>query len=669
MPISTSSDLIPVNTLKQVQQSIRIITFSALTERVATWLMRETHFIEQNKEKWNEFEQRFVDESDPEKVSNLFIQITDDLSYSRTYYPNRSVKIYLNNLAQKVFQSIYKNRVRRRSKFTFFWKEELPKYLYEARGQLLLAFVLFMISFSIGVFSSMHDPDFARFILGDTYVNMTEKNIETGDPMAVYKEMNQFDMFFGITLNNLIVAFITLMLGVVFGVGTAYLIITNGIMVGVFQYFFIERDLFWESFLTIWVHGALEISAIVIAGGAGFTIGKGFLFPGTFRRMQSFRLNGLRAIQIFIGIAPVIVLAGINESFLTRYTDAPDWIRAILIIVEFAFMLYYFVIYPMRKAKSGFKIKARADEIPADKVPEFNLKKIKTGGEIFSDSFLVLRQFIGPVISIISILTIFYTTVYFLFAENIRDVEHSAGSITNPRDMILFVIRIIPETFRDVFHQIGNANNYVLTLINAIALWILLSLCSFILIQVKNNQLVFNKMQFLSFVFKKSWMFLLLAVLLQLLALNNSVLLKIIYFAIFPLIAIMAMAAGQRNRYGIGIFSSGYFFFKYLGRVTLHYLTLLLLSVALSWIAHSLISFINAELIKMNIPFAEEVYQAITIISITLIFLFIIFLQICMVTVNMGLMYSGLYEISTAASLKEKIASLGKFKNNSFSGR
>ena len=65
--------------------------------------MRETHFIEQNKEKWNEFEQRFVDESDPEKVSNLFIQITDDLSYSRTYYPNRSVKIYLNNLAQKVF--------------------------------------------------------------------------------------------------------------------------------------------------------------------------------------------------------------------------------------------------------------------------------------------------------------------------------------------------------------------------------------------------------------------------------------------------------------------------------------------------------------------------------------------------------------------------------------
>lgn len=631
--------------------------------------MRETHFIQQNKEKWNEFEQRFVDESDPEKVSNLFIQITDDLSYSRTYYPNRSVKIYLNNLAQKVFQSIYKNRVRKRSKFTSFWKEELPKYLYEARWQLLLAFVLFMISFFIGVFSSMHDPDFARFILGDTYVNMTEKNIETGDPLAVYKEMNQFDMFFGITINNLIVAFITLMLGVVFGVGTAYLIITNGIMVGVFQYFFIERDLFWESFLTIWVHGALEISAIVIAGGAGFTIGKGFLFPGTFRRMQSFRLHGMRAIQIFLGIAPIIVLAGINESFLTRYTDAPDWIRAILIAVEFAFMLYYFVLYPIRKSKAGFKLKSRADEIPADKTPEFNLGKIKTGGEIFSESFLVLRQFIGPVISTITLVTIFYTGAYFLFAEKVNEVEHSVGSITNPQEMIMFVFRIIPETFRDVFHLVGNTGNYALTAINSAALWILLSLCSFILIRVKNNQLTFDKKLFLKFLFRQSWMILMTAAVFHLIALNNNVFLKIIYFGIFPLIAILAMAAGQRNKFGPAIFSNANYYFKYIGRITLHYLTLLLLSVALSWIAHSLISFLNAELIKMNIPFSPDVYKAITIISITLIFLFIIFLQICMVTINMGIMFTSLYEINTASSLKEKINSIGKFKNKSFAGR
>ena len=73
--------------------------------------MRETNFIEQNKKKWKDFE-RVLDGQyeDPEKLNELFIQVTDDLSYSRTYYPNRSVRVYLNGLAQKVFFSIYKSK-------------------------------------------------------------------------------------------------------------------------------------------------------------------------------------------------------------------------------------------------------------------------------------------------------------------------------------------------------------------------------------------------------------------------------------------------------------------------------------------------------------------------------------------------------------------------------
>ena len=66
--------------------------------------MRETKFIQQNKEKWQEFES-FLDGQykDADKLSNLFIQVTDDLSYSRTFYPNRSVRVYLNGLAQQTF--------------------------------------------------------------------------------------------------------------------------------------------------------------------------------------------------------------------------------------------------------------------------------------------------------------------------------------------------------------------------------------------------------------------------------------------------------------------------------------------------------------------------------------------------------------------------------------
>ncbi|MBI5914483.1 MAG: stage II sporulation protein M, partial [Bacteroidetes bacterium] len=73
--------------------------------------MRETSFIRQNEKKWKEFEQLLNGQHhDPEKLNDLFIQVTDDLSYARTFYPNRSVRVYLNGLAQKVFFNIYKTK-------------------------------------------------------------------------------------------------------------------------------------------------------------------------------------------------------------------------------------------------------------------------------------------------------------------------------------------------------------------------------------------------------------------------------------------------------------------------------------------------------------------------------------------------------------------------------
>ena len=71
-------------------------------------------------------------------------------------------------------------------------------------------------------------------------------------------------MSLGIAFNNLYVACLTFVLGVFYAIGSLFVLISNGIMVGVFQYFFIQQGLFLESFLTIWIHGTLEISAIVL---------------------------------------------------------------------------------------------------------------------------------------------------------------------------------------------------------------------------------------------------------------------------------------------------------------------------------------------------------------------------------------------------------------------
>jgi len=276
------------------------------------------------------------------------VQITDDLSFSRTFYPNRYVRVYLNNLAQRTFLNIYKNKKENRGRFLQFWKEELPLLVYQSRKEFLLSFGIFLLSFSIGIFSSMHDHDFARLILGDDYVSMTTQNISSGDPMKVYKESNGMDMFLGITFNNLRVAFMTYIFGILYAVGTIAILLYNGVMVGTFQYFFIERDLFKESFLTIWMHGTLEISCIIIAGAAGLVLGKGLVFPGTYSRIQSLQISARRSLKIMMGIAPIIVTAAVIESFFTRFTDAPDAVRLCVILFSLFFILAYFVWYPIQ---------------------------------------------------------------------------------------------------------------------------------------------------------------------------------------------------------------------------------------------------------------------------------------------------------------------------------
>ncbi len=386
--------------------------------------MRETNFINQNKKKWVELETTLKREyKDPDKVKNLFVQVTDDLSYSRTFYPNRSVRVYLNSLAQQVYYSIYRNKRTGGNRLLDFWTDELPYLVYQSKGAFLLSFGLFLFAFLIGALSCAMDIEFPRIILGDDYVDMTMENIESGDPMAVYKQRGEFDMSLGITINNMLVAFRTFVLGVFFAIGTVGIMIYNGIMVGAFQYFFYEKGVFWESFLTIWTHGTLEISAIIIAGAAGLTMGSGLVFPGTYSRMQSFLVSARRGLKIMVGIAPIIVLAGFIEGYLTRYTETPDVIRFAFIICCLLFVLGYFVWYPFfYKKRTGFRTAKNKHKLAATRNYKLEFGTIKTTDKFFTDTFVLYRRHLGDILKIATLVaTIAATVAYFSYGESLPE--------------------------------------------------------------------------------------------------------------------------------------------------------------------------------------------------------------------------------------------------------
>ncbi|MGI9158457.1 MAG: stage II sporulation protein M [Saprospiraceae bacterium] len=351
--------------------------------------MRETKFIEQNQEKWSRYEQMLQDNRrDPEHLNELFVQIMDDLSYARTFYPNRSVRTYLNSMAQRIFHQVYRGKRFPKSRFILFWTDEAPRAIWESRKAMQLSLGIFVLAFVLGVLSSRIDPDFPRMILGDDYVDMTLANIENGDPMRVYKDSRPLGMAMGIAANNLFVALRTALFGVAASIGAVFIMLYNGIMVGAFQYFFIERGLFWESFLTIWIHGTLEISAIIVAGGSGLTIGSGILFPGTHTRLRAFQMSMRRGMKILLGLTPVMIAAAIFEGFFTRYTDTPDALRGLFILLSLAFVVWYFAWLPWHKARyEGFRNDHAAHDLPPDRLERVDFRAIKGAGALISDTF------------------------------------------------------------------------------------------------------------------------------------------------------------------------------------------------------------------------------------------------------------------------------------------
>ncbi|MDT3405260.1 stage II sporulation protein M [Mucilaginibacter terrae] len=313
--------------------------------------MREALFIKHNSERWKHYEE--VPTHDPDELAERFVSVTDDLAYAKTFYPNSKTIGYLNQLAARFHTSIYKNKKEKKGRFAAFWKYELPLLFYRHRRALLYSFIFFSISMLIGVLSAKYDNSFVNLVMGDDYVNMTNDNIAKGDPFGVYKKENEFMMFIMIAKNNLYVTVVCYLLGIFCSVGTVFSLFRNGIMLGAFEYFFFSKGYGLSSILVIWIHGTLEISCIIIAGAAGLVFGNSILFPKTFKRVVSFKKGAIEGMKITLGILPIIVVAAIFESFVTRHTEMPAWLSVGILLTSLLFVVWYVIIYPNFLSKNS----------------------------------------------------------------------------------------------------------------------------------------------------------------------------------------------------------------------------------------------------------------------------------------------------------------------------
>ncbi len=305
--------------------------------------MREGQFISKNKNRWESYS---APSNDPDELAKRFTYLIDDLGYAKTHYPKSNTVKYINSMASGIYLSIYKNKKEKSNRLVEFFKTEVPLIAFKHRKILLYSFLFFTVFMAIGVFAAWKHPEFISSILGDGYVEMTESNIKNGKPFGVYGMEDSFIMFIRIAFNNIRVALYCFSMGIFLSVGTLYILISNGLMVGVFEQMFIQHGLGTKWVLVVMIHGTLELSSIVIAGAAGMIMGNSILFPGTYSRKTSFMRGAKDGLKILISTIPILAVAAFFESYITRHENMPIVYSIIILSSSALFIVWYFFIYP-----------------------------------------------------------------------------------------------------------------------------------------------------------------------------------------------------------------------------------------------------------------------------------------------------------------------------------
>jgi uncharacterized membrane protein SpoIIM required for sporulation len=318
--------------------------------------LREGLFIKRNKERWERIQRE--NGQDADETATDFVKLVDDLAYAKTFYPGSRVTRYINSLASRIYLNIYRNRREDSNRLLYFWKYDLPLTVGKHHRLIGMALLIFLLFFCVGFFSAYQEPGFVREVLGDGYVDLTERNIAQGNPFDIYKDTNSFLMFVQIMFNNIMVSFLYFLKGIFLGVPSLVALGKESIRLGAFEHMFYRHGLGFEAVTTVLIHGMLELTAIIIGCAAGFVMGTSFLFPGTLRRLEAFRRGATDGVKMIIGLIPVFVIAAFFEGYLTRHYKMPLPLILLFLLLTAAFIGWYFWLYPLqlRRRERGGRV-------------------------------------------------------------------------------------------------------------------------------------------------------------------------------------------------------------------------------------------------------------------------------------------------------------------------
>jgi uncharacterized membrane protein SpoIIM required for sporulation len=285
-----------------------VISTRWIEKRKAYWLRLESLLDQSSKSGF-----RRLGRSELQELGLLYRQIAADLAALREDPGSVHFARYLNQLLARAHNIIYSAHKTSPKAAVRFFRSTYPQVFRRNLSYVLAGFVLFAVAAGVGAFLTGQDPDFKLRVLGPAMVETIEKREMWTHSIVGIKPLASS----AIMTNNLSVGFLTFALGITGGIGTMYMLIFNGLMLGVIGMACHLSGMSLKLWEFVAAHGVLELPAIFIAGGAGLRIAAGLLFPGYLPRKESLVRAGAEAVRLLLGSIPILVIAGIIEAFVS----------------------------------------------------------------------------------------------------------------------------------------------------------------------------------------------------------------------------------------------------------------------------------------------------------------------------------------------------------------
>jgi uncharacterized membrane protein SpoIIM required for sporulation len=280
-----------------------------------------------------------LDADEIRQMASLYRSVSADLARAKTTGASELITHDLQTLTARGYSQIYQGARRRewRSVWEFF-RWGFPAAVQRSRGYIALATGLFAIAGLIAWWLAWRDPAFLEVVAPPHLLETVRERGELWMGSIVGIEPYASS---SIMVNNIQVSFAALAGGIFAGLGTVYIMLFNGILIGAIAALVAQNNLAFPFWAFVFPHGSLELPAIFLAGGAGLLLARALLFPGRYRRDDALKVYGLQAAQLVFGIVPMLVIAGIIEGFFSPQPVIPDPVKYLVGTILFIALMNY----------------------------------------------------------------------------------------------------------------------------------------------------------------------------------------------------------------------------------------------------------------------------------------------------------------------------------------